>query len=80
MIYIGAPVYWEDMPEEMVTALKNIDPIEKIIRPFTTHEESGLGNIPVQLKKVCNGANVVEGLAIQGSSVNSSRNKVEDWV
>lgn len=68
------------MPEEMVTALKNIDFTGKTIRPFTTHEGSGLGNIPVQLKKVCNGANVVEGLAIQGSSVNSAHNIVEGWV
>ncbi len=80
VIYIGAPVYWGDMPEEMVTALKDINFSGKIIRPFTTHEGSGLGNIPSQIKRICNGANVVDGLAIRGASVNSSRNKVEDWI
>lgn len=80
VIYIGAPIYWGDMPEEMVTALKDIDFTGKIIRPFTTHEGSGLGDIPDQIKRVCNGANVVEGLAVRGALVNSSRNIVEDWV
>ena len=80
VIYVGAPVYWGDMPEELVTALKNIDFTGKTIRPFVTHEGSGLANIPNQIKEVCKGANVVEGLALRGSSVNSSRNKVEEWI
>lgn len=80
VIYIGAPVYWGDMPEELVTALKDVDFSRKTIRPFTTHEGSGLGNIPNQIKRVCSGANVTEGLAIRGSSVNSAKNRVEDWI
>ena len=51
VIYIGPPVYWNNMPEEMVTVLKDIDFTGKVIRPFTTHEGSGLGNIPNQIKK-----------------------------
>jgi len=80
VIYIGAPVYWGLMPEEMVTALKNLDFSGKIVRPFTTHEGSGLGNIPSQIMKICIGANITEGLAIRGSSVNSAKDKVEDWI
>lgn len=80
VIYIGAPVYWEDMPEELVTALKTKDFSGKTIRPFTTHEGSGLGNIPNQIKRVCNGAKVAEGLAIRGTSVTTTKNKVEDWI
>lgn len=80
VIYIGAPVYWGDMPEELVTALKNADFSDKIIRPFTTHEGSGLGNIPNQIRMICKGANVLEGLAIRGSLVNSSQTRVEEWI
>lgn len=68
------------MPEELVTALKEIDFRGKIIRPFTTHEGSGLGNIPNQIKKICNGAEVLGGLAICDTYVNSSKDIVEDWV
>ncbi len=81
VIYIGAPVYWGIMPEEMVTAMKNIDFTGKTIRVFTTHEGSGLGSIPSQVKKVCKGSNVLDdSLAIVGSMVNSAKGKVENWI
>ena len=80
VIYIGSPIYWGDMPEELVTALKDIDFTGKIIRPFTTHEGSGLGNVPNQIKNICEKATVTEGLAIKGSTVGSSKNKVEEWI
>ena len=80
VIYIGSPVYCGDMPEELVTALKDINFTGKIIRPFVTHEGSGLANIPSQIKAVCKGAEVTDGLAIKGSLVNSSKDKVEKWI
>lgn len=80
VIYLGSPVYWNIMPEEMVTALKDIDFSGKIIRPFVTHEGSGLGGIPNQIKNICRGAEVLDGLAIRGSLVRESKNKVEDWI
>ena len=80
VIYIGAPVYWSYMPEEMVTALKGIDFNNKIIRVFTTHEGSGLGSILNQVKEICLNVNILDALAIQGSLVKKSKNKVEEWV
>ncbi|MDE5539487.1 MAG: flavodoxin [Bacilli bacterium] len=80
VIYVGTPVYWGDMPEELVTALKDVDFSGKTIRPFTTHEGSGLGNIPNQIKQVCRGGNVTEGLALWGASVSTSRDIVEGWI
>ena len=81
VIYIGAPVYWGIMPQEMITLLEKLDFTGKTVRVFTTHEGSGLGSIPSQVKRVCKGANVLDdGLAIRGGSVNSSKGKVENWV
>ena len=80
VIYVGSPIYWGGMPEELFTALKGLDYSGKIIRPFTTHEGSGLSGVPRQLKEICNGAEVLDGLAINGSQVNNSKQKVEDWV
>ncbi len=80
LIYIGTPVYWEGMPEEMFTALKNLDYKNKIIKPFVTHEGSGLSSIPNELKKLCPSATIKEGLAIQGSKVHESKAIVERWV
>ena len=68
------------MPEELFTALKGLDYNGKIIRSFITHEGSGLSGVPRQLKEICNGAEVLDGLAINGSQVNNSKQKVENWV
>ena len=80
VIYVGSPIYWGGMPEELFTALKGLDFNGKIVRPFTTHEGSGLSGVPRQLKEICEGAEVLDGLAIVGSQVNNSKNKVEEWI
>lgn len=80
VIYIGSPVYWGIMPEELSTSLKKRDFTGKIIRPFVTHEGSGLAGIPSQIKNICSGASVLEGLAIYGSSVHSSKDIVNNWL
>ena len=80
VIYIGSPIYWGGMPEELFTALKGLDYKGKIVRPFTTHEGSGLSGVPRQLKEICVGAEVLDGLAITGSQVNNSKQKVEEWI
>ena len=64
----------------MFTALKGLDYTGKIIRPFVTHEGSGLSSIPSQIKSICAGANVEAGIAITGSAVNSARSKIEKWI
>ena len=80
VIYVGAPVYWGGMPEELITALEGLDYNGKTIRPFTTHEGSGLSGVPGQLKEICKGGEVLDGLAISGSHVNDSKSKVESWI
>ncbi len=80
VIYIGSPIYWGGMPEELFTALKGKNYSGKTIRPFVTHEGSGLSSVPRQLSEICIGANVLDGLAIVGSQVNNSRSKVEEWI
>lgn len=80
VIYIGSPIYWGGMPEELFTALKELNFTGKIIRPFVTHEGSGLSGVPRQLKEICVDAEVTSGLAIVGSGVNNSKQKVEDWI
>ena len=80
VIYVGSPIYWGGMPEELFTALKGLDYSGKIVRPFTTHEGSGLSGVPRQLKEICVGAEVLDGLAIVSSQVNNSKKKVEEWI
>lgn len=79
-IYVGSPIYWGGMPEELFTALNGLDFTSKTIRPFTTHEGSGLSGVPRQLKEICAGATIADGLAIYGSRVKSAKQEVENWV
>lgn len=80
VIYVGSPIYWGGMPEELFTALKGHDYNGKIIRPFTTHEGSGLSGVQRQLSEICAPAEITSGLAIVGSQVKNSKAKVEEWI
>lgn len=80
VIYVGSPVYWGGMPEELFTALKGQDYSGKIIRPFVTHEGSGLSGVPRQLKEICQGAEVEDGIAIVGSTAANAKSKIEEWI
>ena len=80
VIYVGSPIYWGYLPQPMVTQLEKLNWYGKTVRPFTTHEDSGLGSIPSQLKEICKGAEIAEGLAIKGSNVKSAKNRVEAWI
>ena len=80
VIYVGAPVYLGGMPEELFTALQGLNYTGKIIRPFVTHEGSGLSGIPMQLRKLCDGATITSGIAIRGGTVNSAKGQVEEWI
>ena len=80
VIYIGGPIYWGTLPQPMFTQLTKLDYEGKIIMPFSTHEGSGLGSVVRDLKKICVGADIKEGLAINGSRVNSSKSAIEKWI
>ena len=81
VIYIGSPIYWGTMPQPMFTQLEKLNWEGKTVRVFTTHEGSGLGNVVSDVKRICNKASVLDNsLAIQGSTVNTAKSKVEDWI
>ena len=79
-IYLGYPNYWGTMPMAVYTFLESFDFTGKKIHPFCTHEGSGLSSTESDIKKAAKGAEVTKGLSINGSSVDSARNKVEGWV
>lgn len=81
VIYIGAPVYWGTMPQEMLTQLERLDFTGKTVRVFVTHEGSGTAAIPQQVKKVCQGADVIDdAIAIRGADCKNAKSKIENWI
>ncbi len=79
VIYIGSPIYWGTMPQPMFTQLEKLNFEGKIVKPFTTHEGSGLGNVVSDLKKICAGADIKDALAIKGTNVKNLKEIVEEW-
>lgn len=79
-IYLGFPNYWGTMPMTVFTFLNHFDFSQKIIKPFCTHEGSGMGNSVDDIRKLCPSANVEKGLAIKGSSVERSKSDIEKWI
>ena len=80
VVFVGSPIYWGTMPNPLLTQLEKLNWQGKTVMPFTTHEGSGLGNVVADLKNICKGATVLNGLAITGSAVKGSKDKVQNWI
>ena len=82
VIYVGGPIYWGELPYEVYTELDRLNFAGKTVKPFATHEGSGLGSVERVLKEKCKGAAVKKGLAIRGGEVNTARAKeqIRAWV
>ena len=81
VIYIMSPIYWGTYAPELETAIKDLDFVGKTIRIVSTHEGSGLANMPNDIKRICKGANVLnDSIAIKGTECKNARSKIEDWV
>ena len=79
-IFVGYPNWWGTMPMAMFTFLEHYDLNGKKILPFCTNEGSGMGSSERDLKKICKGADVKEGLSIHGAEAAQSQSKVESWI
>ena len=84
VVYIGYPIWWDDMPMPVYTFIEKHSWQGKTVIPFSTHEGSGLGSTESRLKKVCEGATVLKGLAVRGSIAQNSqeqaRKAVKRWL
>ena len=79
-IYLGYPNYWSTMPMAVFTFLEHFDFAGKTILPLCTHEGSGMGNSLQDIRRLCPGAKVMEGLAIRGGSVENAGSLIEKWL
>lgn len=81
VIYIMSPIYWGTYAPEMETALKDLDFSGKIVRIVTTHEGSGLANVPSDVKNICKGANVLnDSIAIRGVDCKNAKERIANWL
>lgn len=80
VIILGYPNWWGTMPMAVFTFLEAYDLMGKTIAPLCTHEGSGMGRSESDIKKLCPGATVLKGLAIQGTHVGEAKNKIAEWL
>lgn len=78
-IYLGYPNYWGTMPMAVFTFLEQFDFTGRTIRPFCTHEGSGLGSSEADIRRLCPTARVEPGLALRGSSTGSAAAQLAQW-
>ena len=83
-VYVGYPIWWGVPPMAVFTFIEKHDWAGKTVRPFATHEGSGLGGSVRALRKAMPGAVVEDGLAIQGQTAQNDRKAaagaVERWL
>ena len=79
-IILGYPNWWGTMPMCVFTFLEAYDLTGKKILPFCTHEGSGLVHSVDDIRKVCPGTEVKDGLAIRGSAAASSDRLIKEWL
>lgn len=80
VIYLGFPNYWGTMPMAVFTFLERFDFTGKTIFPFSAHEGSGMGNSEADIERLCPGATLGKGLALQGGNVKYAEPAIQKWL
>lgn len=80
IIIVGYPNWCGTMPKPVWTFIENHDFTGKTIMPFITHEGSGLANSVTDLKKLAPSANVVDGLAVNGTEKDAALEDIKAWL
>ena len=65
---------------DVATQLEQLDFAGKSVKPFVTHEGSGFGSSQKDLAKLCEGADIKNGLSIPGANVYDAKETVKSWI
>ncbi|MBS6677374.1 MAG: NAD(P)H-dependent oxidoreductase [Clostridiales bacterium] len=74
------PNWWGTLPQPLFTFLEEYDFSGKTILPLCTHAGSRMGRSEQDIDDLCPEANLIEGLAVSGSSVNEAGADVAEWI
>ena len=77
-IFVGYPIWWYKLPMITQGFVNDHDWTGKTVIPFNSHEGSGDSGTYDDLGKMT-GAKVLKGIAIRGSEVSSSLDKIDAW-
>lgn len=80
VVFVGSPCWWYTIAPPIATWLAAHDFSGKRIIPFMTHEGSRMGHSEQDIRELCSGATVAEGLPVRGGAVSDSAPAVEKWL
>ena len=80
VIFLGYPNWWSTMPMFFFTFLESHDLTGKTIVPFCTNGGGGAGQSFTDIRKLCPGSTILDGLAIRGGSAKGSGNEINAWL
>lgn len=79
-VFIGYPNWWSDVPMAVLTFLESYDWNGKTVIPFCTSGGGGFGNGINSIEAAAEGATILEGFHVDGSSVDSAADDVAAWL
>jgi len=80
-IFIGYPIWNDDLPPIINTFLENNDFNGKTIIPFCTHGGSGLSGTPTTIKNKLSDSKVItNGFSISRSNMESADSNITSWL
>ena len=79
-VIVAFPNWWTTMPMALFTFLESYDFSGKRLCPLITHGGSGFSNSLKDIKRLCSGANITEGLAINGDNAATCDRDLERWL
>ena len=80
VVFVGYPDWWGDAPMLIYSFLEAYDWQGKTLIPFCTSGGSGFGRSLDQLADSAPGAEILEGLHINGDSVADAADEVASWI
>jgi flavodoxin len=80
VILVGSPNWWNTVAPPVMAFLAAYDLSDKAILPFITHEGTGLGRSASDIARLCPGATVLDGLAVQGGRANGAQREAAEWL
>jgi flavodoxin len=80
IIFVGSPCWWYTFASPVRGFLAQHDFSGKRLAPFITHKGAGLGKSIDDMKLLCPGAVILEGLAVRGSCADKAQAEISQWL
>ena len=79
-VIVAYPNWWTTMPMAVCTFLEGYDWAGKTVCPLITHGGSGFSDSLADIRRLCPGATITEGLAVNGDDAATCDADLERWL